>query len=173
MTTVDRYDALPPVSPDETYLELDQLSPGALYEIESGYLERIGYCIDGESFYGLHLEDRIDCFRLRIGTEVHRSLRDKGGTGYGAKPLVEVTPASKTVLDPAAKHRSLAVLLAKQALAYYESLQRGELPTTISPEVIAVKYHVFSQIVSGWNEGALPLPDEHGHLDLSPLRTVA
>ncbi len=172
MTTVYSSEALPPTSTTEVYLSPDELSAGTLYELESDYLERIAYCLDGQYFYGLHLEDRPGVFRLRLSKEPHKSYCDAGGVSSGAKPLTAVLPVHDIQLSQDYTHGDLVPLLVRQTAAYYKALSQEAAPSTLSPEIIQVKQVLFSAILSAWEAGTLPPPDEHGHLDLLVLRPL-
>lgn len=167
MTTVHDYEVLPPVSPSETYLELDQLSTGSLYEVQSDHFERIAYFAGGGWFYGLHVEDRPGAFSLRLGSDEGHTI--KNGTGSGVQPLYELVPAADLPIDETDLRRSLLGLLVTYTARYYQDLAQGITPTPLSPNIIAHKSALFSQIATALEEGALSI-GEHAHIDLSSLR---
>lgn len=170
MTTIDGRDTLPSPSNAEVHLSPAELETGAIYEIDSGYLEPVGYCVDPNNFCGLHLEARGNVWSLRIGFEQHRQTSEQNGVDYGALPLKETLPAQDVVLnDPETKKRDLAILLAHQLLQFYNrSLETGYHPI-LDKEEVRIKINLFTQILASWDSGTLPLPDIHGFVDLTPL----
>jgi hypothetical protein len=165
MTTIDGRDTLPPTSAVEVYLSPDELQIGALYEVESGNLEPIAYCIDREHFYGLRIEINGDAFYIKIGTEEHHDFRDKNGISSSCLPIREVLPSENRAIE---KHE-LAILLVEQNLLYYAYMHANPHNSPRTPDVVEFKWKILTQVMGAWKNGSLQPPDEHGFVDIAPL----
>lgn len=156
MTTVHGYDTLPPVSPEETSLELTEDSIGNYFEVQSEHLEAIAYFAGGGWFYGLHEENRPGAWSLRVSIEEQDMLMH--GTGSGTKPLKEVGAADLTLQEQKCLKQTLATKL----------LQLNHLHHLAGVQV--ERHAFFSHVTEGVESGILLPPNEHGYIDLSVLR---
>lgn len=169
MTTVHRYDSLPP-SEIEVYLSPDELKPGALYEIKSDYLEKIGYCVDHEHFFGIHIEDRNNVFSIRLSREPHIRYSDRNGVSSGSRPIQEFTPRNTSFLPRSYSGADLTCLLIQQSYEHYNELHQNIHLYQEQSDIIVSKFNLFSKISEEWKSGKLQLPDDHGYLNISSLK---
>lgn len=159
----------PPPSDTERYLSWEEMKPEALYELDSDRLERIGLCIDGRYFYGLNIEENPQTYALRLRKEIHQDLDDPERVRSGSRPLSEVAPALHIDLAQD-RHRNVAILLTHQLYEYYKDAYEGVTMPPLDREIIETKYRIYSEILTAWENETLPHPDEHGDLDLAPLK---
>jgi hypothetical protein len=170
MTTASSYNTLPPMPTPEDYLGHEELKPGSLYLLDSDLIEPIGYCVDGQYFLGLHIEERGELFCLRIAREYHQSFGDKNGISCGTKPKAEVAQLYPIDLSGEGRNANLAVLLVHQLRQHYSELLSDTSLHPYDKEDVDVKQRIFSDIVSAWELGTLGTPDEHGLLDITSIR---
>lgn len=171
MTTVHSYESLPPPG-IEVYLSPDELRPGALYEIESDYLEKIAYCVDYEHFFGIHIEDRNNVFSIRLSREPHIRYSDRNGVSSGSKPIQEFIPRNTSLLPKNYSGTDLTRLLIQQSYEHYYELHQNIHLYPEQKDVIISKFNLFSKITESWKAGKLQPPDDHGYLNISTLKQV-